>query len=155
PKCRLPTSAVSRRFTQKLPELERERVAVQRQVDATSTFPIQTSLPFEIAVKIFSLHLPTFPGERGRMKYLRREEMIQSPKSEAPVVFTGVCRAWRDIALASPELWSTLEFTLRVSSRNTPISHGTPRLFVARPIPAPHPWHAGSNSERVQAFVQR
>jgi hypothetical protein len=34
---------------------------------------------------------------------------IDSYTNTAPIVLTGVCRTWRDIALTTPKLWATLD----------------------------------------------
>ncbi|KAJ7498647.1 hypothetical protein FB451DRAFT_1548470 [Mycena latifolia] len=88
-----------------LDALQRDRKDVHRQLNATSTFPVLT-LPVEITVEIFSLCLPSIRElrEDGRSIAKRLE-------SQAPTVFLGVCRTWRDIALGTPTLWAT--FALR------------------------------------------
>ncbi|KAJ7506514.1 hypothetical protein B0H11DRAFT_1971599 [Mycena galericulata] len=90
-----------------LSQLETDRNAVERQLRDTATFPVLT-LPVEITAEIFSLCLPEFPRPRNepRGSRLLADRFI----SEAPTVFLGVCRAWRDIALQTPALWATLEF---------------------------------------------
>ncbi|KAJ7462160.1 hypothetical protein FB451DRAFT_1371167 [Mycena latifolia] len=84
-----------------LDALQRDRTAVQRQLHATSIFPVLT-LPVEITAEIFSLCLPSIEELRvvGRLG------------SQAPTVFLGVCRIWRDIALGTPALWATLPLRL-------------------------------------------
>ncbi|KAJ7636458.1 hypothetical protein FB45DRAFT_689375, partial [Roridomyces roridus] len=50
-------------------------------------------LPFEILSPIFEQCLPATPSVHPR---------------QAPAVFLRVSRAWRDIALATPSLWTTI-----------------------------------------------
>ncbi|KAJ7462145.1 hypothetical protein FB451DRAFT_1371156 [Mycena latifolia] len=75
--------------------VQRDRADVQRQLHATSTFPVLT-LPAEIALtELFSFCLPSI-------------EQLREDRSQGPTVFLGVCRTWRDIALGTPALWVTL-----------------------------------------------
>ncbi|KAJ6569503.1 hypothetical protein B0H19DRAFT_1257140 [Mycena capillaripes] len=71
--------------TSAIARLEEARTALQQQLHAMSTYPVLT-LPVEIITYFLS--------------------------ARAPVVFLGVCRAWRDIALATSVLWTT--FGLRL-----------------------------------------
>ncbi|KAJ7462087.1 hypothetical protein FB451DRAFT_1562654 [Mycena latifolia] len=85
-----------------LDELRRDRTAVQHQLRATATFPVLT-LPVEITAEIF---LHCLPSTKERREYHRSiSEMLES---QAPTLFLGVCRTWRDIALGTPALWATL-----------------------------------------------
>ncbi|KAF7352327.1 F-box domain-containing protein [Mycena venus] len=78
-----------------LAELERNRAAVERELFATAVYPVLT-LPAEIPAEIFHHCLPPVHD-------LRSGEM-------APPILRimAVCRMWRDIAHATPTLWSTL-----------------------------------------------
>ncbi|KAF8161767.1 hypothetical protein K438DRAFT_1985546 [Mycena galopus ATCC 62051] len=82
-----------------LRELEEARTAVERELHATP-FPVLT-LPAEITAEIFAHCLPWFI-------HLDPDEAIGESPDIAPGVFTRVCRTWRDIALTTPRLWSTL-----------------------------------------------
>ncbi|KAJ7682180.1 hypothetical protein DFH06DRAFT_971243, partial [Mycena polygramma] len=70
--------------------LEQIRSDVERELHDTATFPVMT-LPAEIIAEICFHCLPDndwwYPFHS----------------------VTGVCRAWRDIAFATPRLWSTLD----------------------------------------------
>ncbi|KAF8214165.1 hypothetical protein K438DRAFT_1803004 [Mycena galopus ATCC 62051] len=79
--------------------LEEERTTVERELYAIP-FPV-LRLPFEITAKIFVHCLPPFAN-------LGWSRAINEYKHEAPMVLTSVCRTWRDIALATPALWSIL-----------------------------------------------
>jgi hypothetical protein len=77
--------------------LKQNRIALQRELNAT-VFPVAT-LPFEIVAEIFLHYTPHFHKPYAPVFY----------PSAPSVAITGVCRAWRDIALATPSLWSTLD----------------------------------------------
>ncbi|KAF8213943.1 hypothetical protein K438DRAFT_1802602 [Mycena galopus ATCC 62051] len=79
-----------------LDELQQTRSDVERELYATATFPVLT-LPTEITTEIFSCCLSAF-------------DPLSLPKCKgsAPIVLTGICRQWRDIALATSILWSKL-----------------------------------------------
>ncbi|KAJ6515330.1 hypothetical protein C8R45DRAFT_956126 [Mycena sanguinolenta] len=79
-----------------LQELEDARTAVERELNAT-VYPV-LSLPPEIMAEIFIHCLPPFVNLGWWYEY----------GIVAPILFTRVCHAWRDIALATPVLWSTL-----------------------------------------------
>ncbi|KAJ6577756.1 hypothetical protein B0H19DRAFT_1370851 [Mycena capillaripes] len=57
------------------------------------------AIPFEITVKIFLHCLPEEPPEPN--------------PTEAPMLLSAVCRAWRDMALNTPLLWSSLKIEWR------------------------------------------
>ncbi|KAF8161777.1 hypothetical protein K438DRAFT_1859426 [Mycena galopus ATCC 62051] len=82
-----------------LRELEEARTAVERELHAIP-FPV-LKLPAEITAEIFTHCLPWFI-------HLDPDEAIDESPDIAPRVFTRVCRTWRDIALTTPRLWSTL-----------------------------------------------
>ncbi|KAJ7639397.1 hypothetical protein FB45DRAFT_426170 [Roridomyces roridus] len=79
---------------------ERQRIAVQEQLQKVATFPV-VSLPVEITIQIFTHCLPTI---KELLKSSRHSDL-----RDPPLVFLGVCRRWRDIALGTPALWSTLQ----------------------------------------------
>ncbi|KAF8214054.1 hypothetical protein K438DRAFT_2009160 [Mycena galopus ATCC 62051] len=80
-----------------LHQLHQSRLDVERELHATATYPVLT-LPTEITAEIFLCCLPVFDPL-----------CIPNHKSSAPIVLTAVCRQWRDIALATPVLWSKLQ----------------------------------------------
>ncbi|KAF8214047.1 hypothetical protein K438DRAFT_1956149 [Mycena galopus ATCC 62051] len=79
-----------------LHRLQQARSDVERELYATA-YPVLT-LPTEITAEIFLCCLPAFDPL-----------CIPKSQSSAPIVLSSVCREWRDIALATPALWSTLE----------------------------------------------
>ncbi|KAJ7367176.1 hypothetical protein DFH08DRAFT_729665 [Mycena albidolilacea] len=68
----------------------------ERELHATA-YPVLT-LPIEITTEIFLRCFLVFDPL-----------CIPQCTSSAAIILTGVCRAWRDIALATPILWSRLE----------------------------------------------
>ncbi|KAJ7167540.1 hypothetical protein C8R46DRAFT_1093327 [Mycena filopes] len=116
-----------------LKSLERERSAVEAQLYST-TFPVLT-LPVEITTAIFSFCLPTIEEIRENNRRHRdrfkpfpapdidlyslvhenrrpKEQSRPSPTPTAPNTLVGCCRLWKDIALATPSLWTTLPLSL-------------------------------------------
>ncbi|KAF8214067.1 hypothetical protein K438DRAFT_1802813 [Mycena galopus ATCC 62051] len=82
-----------------LDELQQTRFDVEHELYETATFPVLT-LPMEITTEVF-LHC------------LRLFDPLSIPnleaKTSAPVVLSNVCRRWREVAAATPVLWSKLE----------------------------------------------
>ncbi|KAJ7506520.1 hypothetical protein B0H11DRAFT_1675162, partial [Mycena galericulata] len=72
--------------------------------------PVLT-LPVEITTDIFSLCVLTMADLRENRPYFLN---VFKP---TPMLFLAVCRAWRDIALATPALWSTLQIRFETISR--------------------------------------
>ncbi|KAF8214168.1 hypothetical protein K438DRAFT_1563256, partial [Mycena galopus ATCC 62051] len=93
-----------------LSELENTRIAVERELSATATFPVLT-LPIEITAEIFVRCLPPF-ANLGWIYGLDQFEDV------APILLTRVCRTWRDIALTTPALWSTLSVEINSIPRH-------------------------------------
>ncbi|KAF8213910.1 hypothetical protein K438DRAFT_1927157 [Mycena galopus ATCC 62051] len=84
-----------------LKELKKHRISVQRHLASVATYPVLT-LPVEITQEIFKQCLPF--AEHSSLA-LGELELC------APMVLLRICRQWRDIALSTPELWSTLSLT--------------------------------------------
>ncbi|KAJ6560326.1 hypothetical protein B0H19DRAFT_1376112 [Mycena capillaripes] len=82
-----------------LRKLEQSRTAVERELHATATFSVLT-LPVEITAEIFLHCLPILEDLAIRFHMISMISM-----------FTSVCQAWREIALGTPALWSTLRVT--------------------------------------------
>ncbi|KAJ7604208.1 hypothetical protein FB45DRAFT_1070672 [Roridomyces roridus] len=76
--------------------LQMERAVHQKQLD-DYTYPV-LSLPNEITSEIFIQCLPSYPACPP----------LKGPLS--PTSLTHVCRQWRDIALATPQLWRAITF---------------------------------------------
>ncbi|KAJ6561415.1 hypothetical protein DFH09DRAFT_1159904, partial [Mycena vulgaris] len=85
-----------------LRELERERSEIQDEIHANAIYPV-LALPFEITAEIFVRCLPLSKDWDESESPMAREL-----QETAPLVLLGVCRAWRDIVLAMPTLWSKL-----------------------------------------------
>ncbi|KAJ6551502.1 hypothetical protein B0H19DRAFT_171959 [Mycena capillaripes] len=77
----------------------RKRASMQAQLDA-GIYPVLT-LPPEVVSEIF---IHCLSDTRARLNV-----------AEAPLLLCNVCRAWRDIAIATPPLWSSLELTFKFS----------------------------------------
>ncbi|KAJ7738321.1 hypothetical protein B0H16DRAFT_95808, partial [Mycena metata] len=90
---------------QVLRDLETSRNDARRDLNAICD-PI-ARLPVEISSEIFTqcLASPPFPNV-----------------GIAPLLFLGICRLWKDIALSTPTLWTALHST-------TPAASGFPALF--------------------------
>ncbi|KAJ7092775.1 hypothetical protein B0H15DRAFT_832467 [Mycena belliarum] len=80
-----------------------ERYQVQSRL-AAYTYPVLT-LPPEIVSEIFEYFLPTYPT---------RPAALSSVASPNPMLLCQICRAWRELALATPALWCA--FTLRLNT---------------------------------------
>ncbi|KAJ7886719.1 hypothetical protein B0H13DRAFT_896328 [Mycena leptocephala] len=80
--------------------LEQNRASIECQLHASASFPVLT-LPAEVTAEIF-VHCLTLHGMRWSVPTYGIENI-------APVVLMGVCRTWRDIALTTPALWSSLD----------------------------------------------
>ncbi|KAJ7506528.1 hypothetical protein B0H11DRAFT_2219227 [Mycena galericulata] len=98
-------------FKSALAKLERHRIILQRQLHTIATYPVLT-LPVELTTHIFSLCLPT-------IKELRESgPSFSGGLKTTPMLFLAVCRAWREIALATPALWSTLQIRFETIPQN-------------------------------------
>ncbi|KAL1753500.1 hypothetical protein FB107DRAFT_191142, partial [Schizophyllum commune] len=84
--------ALQAALTQKSAQLEDVRGRIHLHRGRLS--PLR-SLPLEVMQHIFRLALPT------------THNALLSP-DEPPILFTRVCRAWRDVALGTPELWASI-----------------------------------------------
>ncbi|KAJ7162330.1 hypothetical protein C8R46DRAFT_1000347 [Mycena filopes] len=107
-----------------LDKLLTDRATVQTGLDAIS-YPVLT-LPFELTSKIFRSTLgPKDPQD---------PEALQ----RASLRLGHICRVWRQIALATRELWSSFELT--VDELAPPIFDARQtlaRTFLSRAAPAP------------------
>ncbi|KAJ7186735.1 hypothetical protein C8R46DRAFT_278888 [Mycena filopes] len=65
-------------------------------------YPVLT-LPFDVISQIFVYCLPP-------------EEDALPWRTEAPLLLAGICREWRDVALATHDLWNTMHLNLRPHS---------------------------------------
>ncbi|KAJ7277378.1 hypothetical protein C8J57DRAFT_1465956 [Mycena rebaudengoi] len=84
----------------RITELENRRTAVQVQL-GRYIYPVLT-LPPEITSEIFVQCLP-----HGN---------VSPHPSEAPLLLLVICRAWRDLAISTPVLWTRLEMSLNEDS---------------------------------------
>ncbi|KAJ7098605.1 hypothetical protein B0H15DRAFT_771834, partial [Mycena belliarum] len=77
-------------------ELEDARQVIQRELDKI-VYPVLT-IPSEITSEIFIQCLPPSPA------FSAEEKEGPSP-SVAPLLLLQICREWRSIAIATPQLW--------------------------------------------------
>ncbi|KAF7345176.1 hypothetical protein MSAN_01893900 [Mycena sanguinolenta] len=70
-------------------------------------------LPFELTSKTFCLCLP-------------RHGRVRPRRNGPPLQMAQVCRQWRDVALATPELWRSIDFEFSVEELRY---DGLPTLF--------------------------
>ncbi|KAJ7129207.1 hypothetical protein C8R44DRAFT_776154 [Mycena epipterygia] len=90
-----------------LHKLEQTRLEVERKLIATATFPV-VQLPVEIATKIF---LQCLPAPEDKVTYDMKTHM-RPFEPQAPLALASVCWRWRDIALSTAGLWSTIRYDL-------------------------------------------
>ncbi|KAJ6615600.1 hypothetical protein B0H10DRAFT_2040144 [Mycena sp. CBHHK59/15] len=81
-----------------LAKLRENRRDIQSQLDSV-IYPILT-LPNEITSEIFMHRVALSPPDEPTIR------------SFSPVLLLSICRAWRDIALSTPALWTTLYLDL-------------------------------------------
>ncbi|KAJ7804310.1 hypothetical protein B0H14DRAFT_2884869, partial [Mycena olivaceomarginata] len=104
-----------------LEELQHTRSDVERELHATATYPV-VELPIDITAEIFGHCVQVF-------------EPVSIPYSyttSAPIVISAVCRAWRDIALATPALWSHLDIWLNSLATRVISESGLVEGFIDR-----------------------
>ncbi|KAJ7501017.1 hypothetical protein B0H11DRAFT_2189018 [Mycena galericulata] len=116
------------RFSAGNPSAQRAELAdIQHQLEVLKTrerdlqdalaavvYPVLT-LPPEITSHIFLKCLP-FHGR------------VQPSATKAPLVLAQVCRHWRDVALATARLWSSIDLKVEDSRRNIPDDGKIPLL---------------------------
>ncbi|KAJ7739883.1 hypothetical protein B0H16DRAFT_1694427 [Mycena metata] len=94
-----------------LETLQRGRATVAAELSSKATFSVVT-LPVEITTAIFTLCLPTIE-ELHENNIRRRDGSAMPPTLTAPSILVECCHAWRDIAVATPSLWTTLPLCLK------------------------------------------
>jgi hypothetical protein len=104
-----------------LEELKHTRSDVERELHATATYPV-VELPIDITAEIFGHCVQVF-------------EPVSIPyyyTTSAPIVISAVCRAWKDIALATPALWSHLHIFLSFLATRMTSESGLVEGFIDR-----------------------
>ncbi|KAF8346116.1 hypothetical protein F5887DRAFT_962750 [Amanita rubescens] len=81
---------------------------LQRATAMQSIFPIK-QLPREILAEIFWYSTPEVKSDRMPVQMLKRA---------APLLPSSVCSSWRELALAMPELWSSVGIIIRDPDRD-------------------------------------
>ncbi|KAJ7267299.1 hypothetical protein C8J57DRAFT_1615917 [Mycena rebaudengoi] len=114
-------------FSQYVDRLSAERESLQAELDSI-VYPVLT-LPPEITSEIFHWCLPSSP------------HFIQPDPSDVPLTLLAICRLWRNIALATPQLWSRVKF--RLSPYATPSRNQKLCVLLKRWLSrsASHPLH--------------
>ncbi|KAJ7267319.1 hypothetical protein C8J57DRAFT_1469570 [Mycena rebaudengoi] len=87
-------------LTSHIGRLRAERDAIQAELDEI-VYPVLT-LPPEVTSEIFCWCLPSTPAP----------VFLRPDPAAPPLVLVAICRRWRNIALATPQLWSSLEIRL-------------------------------------------
>ncbi|KAJ6543984.1 hypothetical protein B0H19DRAFT_1238557, partial [Mycena capillaripes] len=92
-----------------IPSLEAERRKILRKL-RTLKFPVLT-LPAEVTTEIFIQCVPPEEADfRGGDFDIERDRMV--PRlTNAPLLLLQICQVWRNVALATPRLWSTIQVT--------------------------------------------
>ncbi|KAJ7098671.1 hypothetical protein B0H15DRAFT_586530 [Mycena belliarum] len=106
-------------------DLRQQRTDLRRELCAVATYPVLT-LPVEITAEIFMQCLPDIDD---------RDIYTSALKTNMPILLMGVCQAWRDVALSTPMLWSTLDIHLDRIPDTSAVSTIDPEiieLFVVR-----------------------
>nr|GAT47685.1 predicted protein [Mycena chlorophos] len=98
--------------TASLDDMEERLVDLRRELNASATYPV-LSLPHEIISEIFihcleaSESHPDWPNS--------------DPRTRPPWLFAQICSTWRNIALATPELWNRMSLCLDFEGSSTNI----------------------------------
>lgn len=70
-------------------------------------------LPIEILQEVFFRCLPEGPNNGDYPIFWRKATLTHS--KNAPLLLCSVCRWWRDVALSSPDLWTTMSVVVRLN----------------------------------------
>ncbi|KAF7294263.1 F-box domain-containing protein [Mycena chlorophos] len=95
-----------------LDAMQERLVNLQHELNASATYPV-LSLPHEIISEIFihcleaSESHPDWPNS--------------DPRTRPPWLFAQICSTWREIALATPELWNRMSLCLDFEGSSTNI----------------------------------
>ncbi|KAJ7506521.1 hypothetical protein B0H11DRAFT_2219221 [Mycena galericulata] len=107
-----------------LANLEQKRLNVERELHATATFPV-VQLPVEMTREIFLRCV-------GSDQIANAGYHLGNTMSQIPLNLASVCRHWREIALATPNLWSTLHFDFDYLSSEPHIIDGFIHRWLGR-----------------------
>ncbi|KAJ7462161.1 hypothetical protein FB451DRAFT_1043997, partial [Mycena latifolia] len=89
------------RYESALTKLLARRAKAQLELDSI-VYPVLT-LPPEITSEIFLYCLPT--------SHMDLERNSPNP-NEAPILLSHVCRTWKEIAIGTPALWTTIDLEI-------------------------------------------
>ncbi|KAL0579298.1 hypothetical protein V5O48_002696 [Marasmius crinis-equi] len=106
----IPVEDSIRRYRDIVKDLENERDDILGNLARYNALlsPIRL-LPLEVVAEIFHHCLPNQP-------------FIRPSPFDAPILLTQVCRHWRDIALSTPSLWSSIAVTVHKDQCTPPLS---------------------------------
>ncbi|KAJ7162350.1 hypothetical protein C8R46DRAFT_1037568 [Mycena filopes] len=122
-----------------------DRAVVQGGLDAIS-YPVLT-LPFEITSKIFRSTLGPKDANPSTSSYLASQR--------ASLRLGHICRVWREIALATRELWTTLDLRITHPSRRILESHqALVRAFLSRAASSPLHVSLSGDTNSVRAILE-
>ncbi|KAJ7739851.1 hypothetical protein B0H16DRAFT_1890933 [Mycena metata] len=100
------------KITKTMVELQADRRLIQSQLDSI-VYPVH-SLPLDVILEIFG-HCVSESGPRthGGVPVVNWEHNFGHESYWSPTTIFRVCRSWREIALATPTLWTTIDFRPR------------------------------------------
>jgi len=130
---------------ERLAELRTDLKLIKPQIDGTQALLLQyedgsSRLNVDMWLQIFNI-ITSAPVDREG--YILRGRSIISYGAGAPYALASVCRAWRDLVLATPSLWATFHFSpLSFQSKRDP-----PLAFKSK---RPHRWANVHKALRLQ-----
>jgi hypothetical protein len=74
--------------------------------------PSLVELPTEILQEVFLWCLPSPSNDSEHAVFMRRETL--AGPEHAPMLLCRICKEWRNVALSSPNLWTTLSVIVRL-----------------------------------------
>ncbi|KAF8962551.1 hypothetical protein BDZ97DRAFT_1101449 [Flammula alnicola] len=88
-----------------LADLARRRLSLKEKANLYHD-PVTRNIPLEITTKIFISYIDSVMGPEIFSTNRSREQVA------APLRLAGICKTWREIALATPQLWTTMDIKL-------------------------------------------
>ncbi|KAJ6563225.1 hypothetical protein B0H10DRAFT_1120072 [Mycena sp. CBHHK59/15] len=89
-----------------IPILQAEQKRIRKTL-LNLTYPV-LNLPPELTSEI-SFHC--LPARTPQLQVTSRNKLPRLLRSQAPLLLLQICRQWREVAFATPKLWSSLQFT--------------------------------------------
>jgi len=122
------------------PELSKIRCSLATNINHRHD-PLVHRLPFELASKIFVFCVEDFMDEPFSDQI---NIPLHKPALTSPLLLGRVCRTWRDIAWAIPQLWSTMTLLVR----------NVTQLYTLAGIDLIHQWLSRSGQQPLNITVQ-